>query len=110
VVRPLGISTNLEGSGELFKAGVNCVAIPQGVTPQEYGEALTEACTLPYGEWSRLMENAVQLLPLFERKTVAQQVIDLADGNYQQFGTTTEAVKVAALRAHWEFFNEDNRG
>jgi glycosyltransferase involved in cell wall biosynthesis len=109
VVRPLGISTNLEGSGELFKAGVNCVAIPQGATPQEYGEALSEACTLPYHEWSGLMENAVNLLPLFERKGIAMQVLELAGGVHQQVGVTTEAVKAAANKNYWEFFDETNR-
>jgi len=108
VVRPLGISTNLEGSGELFKAGVNCVAIPQDATAQEYGEALSEACTLPYEEWNRLMENAVSLLPLFSRTTVARQVLALAEGHYQQKGVTSDEVKIAAEIAYDNFFGEHN--
>lgn len=108
VVRPLGISTNLEGSGELFKAGVNCVAIPQDATPQEYGEALSEACTLPYWEWNRLMQNAVSLLPQFERRVVAEQVLKLAEGDYQQKGVTSDAVKIAAEVAYDNFFGDHN--
>jgi glycosyltransferase involved in cell wall biosynthesis len=104
VVRPLGISTNLEGSGELFKAGVNCVAIPQGVTPMEYGRRLSEACTLPYPKWRDLMGNAIELLPLFDRKRVAEQVMELAQGDWQQMGKTTPEVEKASENAHFTFF------
>ncbi len=104
VVRPLGISTNLEGSGELFKAGVNCVAIPQGVTPREYGRLLSEACTMPYPKWHEIMSNAVELLPMFERKHVARQVVELLEGDSQQLGKTTPEVEAAAEHAYHTFF------
>lgn len=104
VVRPLGISTNLQGHGELFIAGVNCIAIPQHYGPEEYGHALTEACNLNYGSWRGIMSNAISLLPMFERKWVAEQVIALAHGRHQQLGTTTAEVQSAADDAYYSFF------
>lgn len=104
VVRPLGISTNLEGQGELFKAGVNCYAIPQGATPQQYGEALTEACTLPYQQWSALVGAGVEMLPMFERKVIAQQVVDMYNGSSQQRGTTSNAVKEDTKKSYYTFW------
>lgn len=107
VVRPLGISTNLEGQGEVFKAGVNCYAIPQGCTPAQYGEALTEACTLPYNAWSKLMENAAQLLPMWDRKNVAQTFIDLSRGIHEYEGVTTPKVNIGTMSAVAHFFGAD---
>lgn len=106
VVRPWGISTNREGSGELFVAGVNCVAIPQQATTEEYGAALSEACNMPYEEYFRIMRSAASLLPRFDRKHVAKQVLDLADGVWDQKGITTEQVENDSINVFWEFFRE----
>lgn len=101
VARPLGISTNLEGHGELFVNGENCVTIPQNVTAAEYADHLTEICTMPYDKWKRIMHNAADLLPLFERKTVAAQVLS---DQFPQWGRTTEQVKYDSDKAMIEFF------
>jgi hypothetical protein len=107
VVRPLGISTNLDGRGELFVAGENCVAIPQHCDSYEYGQYLTAACELPYREYKRIMSNAIELLPMFDRRWVAQQVLTLSRGVHQQLGVTTPEVEKAAEDAHYDFFKGD---
>lgn len=109
VVRPLGISTNLEGHGELFVAGENCLAIPNNIDAKEYGLRLSDACALRYEEWYRIMDNAVQLLPMFDRKKVAQQVIYLLEGRHQQIGETSQRVKDGAEQAYQTFFGEHNK-
>jgi len=108
VVRPLGISTNVEGRGELFVAGENCYAIPQHYSAVEYGYALSEACNLNYGSYRRIMSNAIELLPMFDRKWVAMQVLDLARGKSQQHGVTTPEVEQASDDAHYGFFKGED--
>ena len=104
VVRPLGISTNSEGQGELFKAGLNCVAIPTGATPEEYGAALTRACLMPYEEYLHIMTNAVELLPQFDRVTVAEQV-----ANFQptQCGELSMQVEQDSISVFYHFFGDN---
>ncbi len=108
VVRPLGISTNFDGFGELFVNGSNCIAIRQNVTPEEYGDSLTEMCHLPHSVYREIMTRAVQLLPMFDRKRIAARVIDLANGEAQQYGVTTPQVYQDSDTAHFEFFGADD--
>lgn len=79
VARNLGVSTNEEGNGELFKAGENYLMVPHDVKPREFGELLTE--------WEqdkvlrqRIVEAGRLLLPHFDYRRVAQAFIDLANG------------------------------
>ena len=105
VVRPLGISTNSEGRGELFVAGANCYAVPQHATSEEYGAVVTEACYLEHGKYAQIMREAINLLPMFKRKTVAQQYIELATGELEtQYGINSQQVIQDAAKAVTNFF------
>jgi hypothetical protein len=53
------------------------------------------------------MAEAIQLLPMFERKWVAKQVIQLYRGEARQVGKTTPEVEKAAENAHYDFFKGD---
>lgn len=106
VVRDLAIGT---ASEELFKDNVNCLVIPWDATPGEFGHLATEYANLPYESYSRIMGSAVQLLPLFERKSIAQQFINLAMEvalPSEQIGSMDPAVYRNALVTLNDFFND----
>lgn len=78
------VATEMGMGTELFEEGVHYIGIPAGGTnPEQYAETILEASHMNY----RLAENfrsaALDVLPLFDRKTVAQQIIDLANGNLE---------------------------
>lgn len=106
LVRPLGISTNTTGHGELFRHDHNCLCIPQWASPREYGQFLEYACRLEYGPYLRLMENAIMMLPKFGRQHVAQQFIDLANGKDTVTGVLSAQVLADGGKALGEFFND----
>lgn len=72
-----------EGMGdELFLAGKHYVQIPSGgQNPQEYADIILEASNMNRMEAQHYRDYALDVLPLFERKTVAQRLIDLAFGD-----------------------------
>lgn len=84
IVRPWGIGEGAQGRNiGLFEAGRNCMAVPQGVDSYEYGRTVTDICNLPYEKYREIMDNAVQLLPSFDRFHIAQQFIALANGRME---------------------------
>lgn len=106
IVRPLGISTNMKGEGEVFTVGLNCLGIPQNCTPQEYGALLDKYCRMSYAEYRSIMDNAVGLLSMWDRKAVAQTFLDLANGKAQYYGETSTQVATATDATMKEFFCE----
>lgn len=65
---------------ELFKAGEHYVEIPQGVDPQQYAEIVLSTGQMDKISAKRFREANLELLPLFDRKTIADRVINLAFG------------------------------
>lgn len=80
LARPLGISTNLAGEGEVFKAGEAYVAIPQDATPQQYADKIREACEMPDYVARAYQEAGQELFKHFDRNKIASQFLDLATG------------------------------
>jgi hypothetical protein len=81
---------------ELFQAGEHYIDIPENADAQEYAEIVLEAGTQSIKTAQPMIDANQELLPLFERKTVAQRVIDLANGNCETEavqGTATQAMK-----------------
>jgi hypothetical protein len=107
IVRPLGISTNEEGIGEVFQIGKNCLGIPQNVSPQEYGQMVDHYCYLPYTEYLPIIEEGRKLLGKWDRKTVAQTFLDLAEGRSEHEGITSKKVHLATAEAIGDFFSGD---
>jgi len=104
VVRDLAIGT---GDDELFKDNLNCLVIPWDATSGEFGHLATEYANLPYEQYLRIMEKAVDLLPLFERKAIAQQFIDLGTGHgASSVGIMDPAVYTNSLVALNNFFGD----
>lgn len=103
VARDLGIG---RGPNELFVDGDNCLVIPWDYTPKEFGHLVTEYAHIPYEQYLRIMERGEFLLPKFDRKSIAQQFIDLGAGKSARTGTLSPAVELKSYQTLQEFFND----
>lgn len=103
VARDLGIG---RGPNELFVDGDNCLVIPWDYTPKEFGHLVTEYAHIPYEQYLRIMERGEFLLPKFDRKSIAQQFIDLGAGKSTRTGTLSPAVELKSYQTLQEFFND----
>lgn len=79
VARPLGISTNLAGEGKVFKPNVHYVPIPHDVTPSVYASIIHSVANMPADKAKIMQANGKALFKHFERKTIAEQFIKLAN-------------------------------
>jgi len=66
---------------ELFKAGVHYVDLGEARDAQDYADIIIGASNMPDVEATEYRDNAHDILGMFDRKVVAQHVIDLANGN-----------------------------
>lgn len=81
---------------ELFLSGQHYVEIPELASAQEYASIILETGNLSSTKASSFREENLKLLPLFDRKNVAQRLIDLTFGNLEVEpiqGTITPAQK-----------------
>ena len=110
--RNLGISTNLEGEGEIFTPNKNYVMVPFDAKPKEFGEIVENTINLSSYQATEYYENNLELLPLFERKKIAQEYIDLGNGlptgfyNKLETGTVDPKTTAKAEKVINEFFGE----
>lgn len=68
---------------EVFRAGEHYVEIAANASPQEYADTVLEASNMEAVSAQRFIDANRELLPMFNRKTVAQRVIDLAHGEIE---------------------------
>jgi glycosyltransferase involved in cell wall biosynthesis len=66
---------------ELFVAGEHYVDLGKARDAADYADIILETSHLHASAANHIIGNCQDLLPMFDRKTVAQQVIDLAMGN-----------------------------
>lgn len=81
VARRLGAGT------EIFQPGVHYVEIPEGASPQQYADIVLETGNMDQFKASAFREANLEVLPMFDRKTVAQRLIDLAFGELDDIRT-----------------------
>lgn len=114
VARDLGISMGPSGNGELFYDEENYYMIPHNATQREFAEGLDYINNISQSEASAYHENALKLLPLFNRDFVVQQFIDLLEergtGIYSHNKELTiaeddEGIKQKGEKLFNEFFN-----
>jgi hypothetical protein len=78
-----------KGMGEeLFHAGEHYIEIPEWADAQEYADIVLYAGSVSPATAERMIQANRELLPLFDRKVIAQRVVDLAHGNVE-----TEAIQ-----------------
>lgn len=68
---------------EVFKAGQHYIEIPQDASLEEYAETVIGASHLHSSTANEMLQEQKLLLPMFDRKTVAQRLIDLAHGDLE---------------------------
>jgi hypothetical protein len=71
VARPLGMGD------ELFKAGQHYVEIPHGVDAQQYADIILETGNMSTDRALDFRRENIRILQMFDRKIVAQRLIDL---------------------------------
>lgn len=88
------VARSLGMGDEVFKAGEHYVEIPQDADAQEYADTILEASNMGIKQADRYILAAQELLPQFDRKAVAQRLIDLAHGEIEtQTGTEDPALR-----------------
>lgn len=103
IARDLGIGGSED---DLFVSGKNCFMIPMGVSPEEYGGLVTDYANAPFFHYRDIIEGGRHILPMFDRKLVAQRFLDLGAGLLcEQRGVLSEEVKIKGYRAFQEFFH-----
>lgn len=80
VATDLGISGSDTGNGVFWHKNKNYIAIPYGCEPWTFAEIVNHACNLSNGEAASIQNEAFKILPLCDRKFIAQQYIDFANG------------------------------
>jgi len=81
---------------ELFQSGEHYISIPEDADAQEYADLVQYASGIAPKTAQRMIDANREILPMFDRKTVAQRVIDLAHGEIEVEevqGTATHAMK-----------------
>ena len=74
VARKMGMGT------EVFDEGVHYIGIPQDADLQEYAAIVQDAGNMPISQAREMRRENVAILPMFDRKTVAKRLVDLANG------------------------------
>jgi len=76
----LGMSNDSSGVGQVFKPNENYIMIPYDAIPKEYGKIVEYGSSLSKDEAEAIISNNYNLMYMFDRKKIAQDFIDLANG------------------------------
>ena len=112
IARNLGVSTNLEGEGEIFKPNKHYVMVPFDATPKEFGSIVEDTINLSSYQAQEYHYNNLELLPLFQRTKIAQEYIDLGNSlptgfyNKLETGVSSTPIEMKATKIVKEFFGE----
>jgi hypothetical protein len=68
---------------ELFQSGTHYMAIPEDADAQEYADLVQYASGIAPKTAQRMIDANREILPMFDRTTVAKRVVDLAHGNVE---------------------------
>lgn len=89
MIRGTVVVAREKGMGsDFFIPGVHYVAIPESADSQEYADIIQQVSHMPEKAAKSFINDANEMLPLFDRKRVAQQTIDLAFGNLSDVKVT----------------------
>lgn len=110
IARNLGVSSNENGIGEIFKPEENYLMIPYDCKPKEFGDLINQFFDISQEKYETIVENNFEKIKLFDRKNIAQQYIDLAFGknagvypNNSIGKPNNQEIKKVANKL-WEFF------
>lgn len=80
IARNYGISDNERGIGTLFRPDVNYLMIPHDVKPKQFGDMVNGFFEIGSKKYMDIVFKNLQDIKHFDRKKVAQQFINLAQG------------------------------
>lgn len=96
VVREVGVAGSiLEG----------CPKIPWNSGPREFADLLESYCRASYSTYIDYMDPLIGVLPSFDRRGVASQIVNIPKLGAIR-SVTSDEVKIKAAKAVREFFNE----
>jgi hypothetical protein len=88
IARNLGISDNEQGLSTLFKPNENYLMIPWNATPKQFGDLINGWFNMSERDYNTIVQNNWKLIQQFDRKNIAKEYIDLANGvSTTQIGT-----------------------
>jgi glycosyltransferase involved in cell wall biosynthesis len=91
IARNLGVSDNEQGTTGLLTPNENYLMIPWDATPHEFASCVKKFMSLSDKEYTRIVENNYKLVEQnFNRKVVAAQYIELAEGHTNPAGSLTD--------------------
>lgn len=114
IARNLGIASNKEGEGLVFKPNKNYIMAPWDTTPKEYAEIISYANNLPTNVAEDIRDNNFKLLEKFDRVYVANQYIEFVNGSPAGFfhktlqedrGEFAESIQQEGKKILEEFFS-----
>ncbi len=112
---PVATSLGMLGTkniSNVFKPDINFIPLKPNMFPKQYAQVIEHACNLSNKERNKIIESNKSLLKLFDRKLIAQQVIDLSRGKPTgvlgkiEKGITSAKIKSESNKAMVEFFGE----
>lgn len=86
IARNFGVSDNEKGIGEVFKPNKNYLMIPHNATPKEFGDLVNKFLNISDGDYLQIVKENQRKLISFDRKTIANQFINLAFNNTANTG------------------------
>jgi len=92
---------------EVFQSGEHYISIPEDADAQEYADLVQYAGNIAPKTAQRMIDANREILPMFDRKTVAQRVIDLAHGEIETEatqGTASEAMETKVENMLFDHF------
>ena len=108
----IGMSDNIYGEGPVFNPKDNYIMIPYNSSPKEYAQIVEYASNLSKDEAFSIIEKNYNLLDHFDRRKVAQDFIDLANGqkcgffNNRKMGKLDAELARNSRKEMREFFGE----
>ena len=111
IARNLGISTNEEGIGEVFKPQENYVMIPYNAQPREFADIVEWAVNISPADAETFHENNASLLQNFSHRNVANQFIELSRGvetgfyGKREVGNSSTQLQIKSQKILSEFFH-----
>jgi len=99
VARKMGMGT------EVFEEGVHYIGIPQDADLQEYAAIVQDAGNMPISQARDMRREHVAILPMFDRKTVAKRLIDLAHENVDVASTQGQRDEAFTDKVSDQVFN-----
>lgn len=109
IARNLGITSNEEGMGHLFRAGENYVMVPWDASPALFADIVDNAMAMSAENYRRMIEAGREVLRYVDHIAVAGEFIKLINGEScgvhgSRVGTNDEDMMVKSDKAMSGFF------